>query len=383
MSSYSSDIFHELSEYTAPSWVGDLKILPKRQVTLAVKPTPIHRWNITEIPEDYTIYIKRDDLTGCSLSGSKVRKLEFLLADAMVKGYKSVITGGTTQSNHSRATLVAARQLGLDCHLVLRSREEIGESYSTSGNFIMMEAGSPNIYILPWQPFTTETFENYIKHLAKYIGETTKSIPYHIPCGGDNELAIFGYISAWEELMKQKVHERYDDIVFANGTSGTAIGLGIGNYLTGSKLKIHPVLTSSTIELVQDKMDKTLCRFGLDVKSKDLFDIIDGYIGGGYNVYTKEDVIINQSTIRTTGIYCDPVYVGKALKGLKTELRINPGRFKGKRILFIHTGGTFGMMEKDIAKIIHTNESTKRIKQWCDVFPTFINTESVDCLRTK
>lgn len=367
--------FHEVSEYVPPSWCKDLDIIPKHQVTLAVKPTPIHRWNIEKIPEDFKIYIKRDDLTGCSLSGSKVRKLEFLLADAKVKGYKSVITGGTTQSNHSRATLVAARQLGMDCHLVLRSKEQICESFNASGNFIMMEAGSPNIYLLPWQPFTTETFDSNIKHLADYIGETTQNMPYYIPCGGDNELAIYGYISAWEEMMKQKIHERYDDIVFANGTSGTAIGLGIGNYLTGNKLRIHPVLTSSTKKKVYAKMNKTLQRFGFDVKSEDMFDIIDGYIGGGYNVYTEDDVAFHQNTVKTTGIYCDPVYVGKALKGLITELQNNPGRFKGKRILFIHTGGTFGMLEKDIAEIIHSNESMKRIKQWHDIFPTLVDSE--------
>jgi 1-aminocyclopropane-1-carboxylate deaminase/D-cysteine desulfhydrase-like pyridoxal-dependent ACC family enzyme len=76
---------------------------------------------------DLNIWVKRDDLTSCDLSGNKVRKLEFLLADALAGGHDCVVTAGGEQSNHCRATAVAARQLGLDCYQILRTTKAPSE----------------------------------------------------------------------------------------------------------------------------------------------------------------------------------------------------------------------------------------------------------------
>jgi D-cysteine desulfhydrase len=116
--------------YNPPSWITDnLKtaIIPKTRIRLFNGPTPIHAFKIPGIEQsELSCFIKRDDLTSFDMSGNKVRKLEFLMADALSaqESYDSVITIGGLQSNHARATAVASRQLGLDPYLILRTKEQ-------------------------------------------------------------------------------------------------------------------------------------------------------------------------------------------------------------------------------------------------------------------
>ena len=139
--------FLDVVPYAPPPWAAGIAHVPPRRVLLAHTPTPVHRWRVPGVPESVELFIKRDDLTGAELSGNKarparlctrccrcaerarrplpplpqVRKLEFLLADALAQECDCVVTIGGLQSNHARATAVAARLLGLDAHLILRT----------------------------------------------------------------------------------------------------------------------------------------------------------------------------------------------------------------------------------------------------------------------
>ena len=108
----------KLEQYTPPEWAARLSSVPDQVVRLAMRPTPVEKWNLPSAD----IWIKRDDLTGCALSGNKIRKLEFLLAEALSTGCDAVITCGGIQSNHCRATAMAARSLGMQPVLFLRGR---------------------------------------------------------------------------------------------------------------------------------------------------------------------------------------------------------------------------------------------------------------------
>ena len=142
--------------------------------------------------------------------------------------------------------------------------------------------------------------------------------------------------------MSQNILEDFDDVVCATGSGGTATGLAVANYLTGSKLKIHTVLVADEMESISQHVKSTLEELGLhNAKPDDVLDIIDGYFGKGYSLTTSEDITDITELARATGIFLDPVYTGKALSGLLKELQFNIGRFKGNRILFIHTGGIF------------------------------------------
>ena len=122
----------DIHQYTPPTWASKLKV-PTHQLKLGHLPTPIHRWNIPnsttsgEQSQNVQFYIKRDDYSGSEMSGNKVRKLEFLIADALQKKCNSVITVGGIQSNHCRATAVACARVGLKAHLVLRTSHSTTE----------------------------------------------------------------------------------------------------------------------------------------------------------------------------------------------------------------------------------------------------------------
>ncbi|XP_015748744.1 PREDICTED: bifunctional D-cysteine desulfhydrase/1-aminocyclopropane-1-carboxylate deaminase, mitochondrial-like [Acropora digitifera] len=115
----------DLQKYKPPKWAASLKDIPQHFVQLAQRNTPIHPWDLSQLPKGFSLYIKRDDLTGNALSGNKVRKLDFLLADALYKNCDTIFTCGGLQSNHCRATAVASRQLGLSCYLFLRSPKQV------------------------------------------------------------------------------------------------------------------------------------------------------------------------------------------------------------------------------------------------------------------
>ncbi|CAA0820958.1 Bifunctional D-cysteine desulfhydrase/1-aminocyclopropane-1-carboxylate deaminase-mitochondrial [Striga hermonthica] len=124
--------------YAPPSWASHLNPLPSHIFSLGHFPTPIHKWNLPNLPKNTEVYLKRDDLSGMQLSGNKVRKLEFLMADAVEKGADCIITIGGIQSNHCRATAVAARYLNLDCYLILRtSKVLVDQDPGLTGNLLV------------------------------------------------------------------------------------------------------------------------------------------------------------------------------------------------------------------------------------------------------
>ena len=127
--------------YNPPAWISnnlDARIIPDSRIRLFNGPTPIHDFKIPGLEQSgLSALIKRDDLTSFDMSGNKVRKLEFLMAEALrnESSYDSVITIGGLQSNHARATAVAARQLGLDPYLILRTRDQ-PEDVNFVGNLL-------------------------------------------------------------------------------------------------------------------------------------------------------------------------------------------------------------------------------------------------------
>ncbi|XP_073256234.1 uncharacterized protein [Porites lutea] len=355
----------QLRSYEAPKWASSLKDIPQFFVQLAQRNTPIHPWNISNLPEGFSLSIKRDDLTGSTLSGNKVRKLEFLLADALNKKCDTIFTCGGVQSNHCRATAVAARQLGLDCYLFLRSSEQ-STDIGCKGNLFLNKMVGSRIIVVP-----KLQYKSGLKQMMEKMAEKLKqqgSSAYLIEIGGSSYTGMFGYLTAFQEMIQQNVLEDYDDIVVTIGSGGTASGIAIGNYLTGSKLKCHAVNVSDNAAYFYNKINEDLRSGGIDVKAEDIIDIIDGYKGGGYGVSTEHELENIIKISRTTGILVDPVYNIKAIRGMLTEMKNNPGRFKGKRVLYIHTGGVFGLYDGRMDSLItQSPEGTKQVFYWGDI----------------
>ncbi|OIV94165.1 hypothetical protein TanjilG_13782 [Lupinus angustifolius] len=152
--------------YTPPSWASHLNPLPSHVFSLAHLPTPIHKWNLPNLPPNTHLYLKRDDLSGMQLSGNKVRKLEFLMADAVAQGADCIITIGGIQSNHCRATAVAAKYLNLDCYLILRtSKALVDQDPGLTGNLLVERLVGAHVQLI--------SKEEYAK-----IGSVAKGLGY-------------------------------------------------------------------------------------------------------------------------------------------------------------------------------------------------------------
>ncbi|NIR51969.1 D-cysteine desulfhydrase family protein [candidate division KSB1 bacterium] len=318
---------------------------PKR-IDLARVPTRIEKLKkVSNYFEGPQIYVKRDDFTGVATTGNKIRKLEFLLADAVEQNCDCVITCGSYNSNHARATAVAAAKVGLKCHLVLRD----GMRAPMEGNlFLDRLVGAEVEYV---------THEEYkqIDGIMQEVAERFHSEghnPYIIPEGGSNEIGSLGYVKAAEEIaqqlksMKLQIHH----IVTAVGSGGTYAGLLLGKFLYDLPMQFHGINVCDDAAFFTKKIDSLLKkiqkRFDLDlpISKKDL-SIIDGYVGKGFGLSSQEEIDLIKQIAQTEGLILDPVYTGKAMLGLKDQIR--QGRFKpDENLLFVHTGGIFGLFAK-------------------------------------
>ncbi|XP_069114459.1 uncharacterized protein [Argopecten irradians] len=354
--------------YQCPDWAKCLSPTPTHRLKLANERTPIHRWELSGIPAGFELSIKRDDMTGCLLSGNKVRKLDFLLAEALKQKCRHVITCGDVHSNHCRATVVAARRLGLTPHLILRDDVHKTSVRGCSGNEFFTRLCGPNIYRVPLGSPYSSVSKPMMEKVAKEIKKESGDDSYIIPvAGGSSFPGVFGLISTFEEMISQGLLDNYDDLVFPCSSGCTAAGMGISNYLTGSNIRCHAInVTEIPKSNFLQHINQTIVDMGLPdrVKADNIVDIIEGHQGKGYNISTQEELDFLSSVAVTTGIMLDPTYSGKAALGMVRELNNNQHRFKGNRILFLHTGGVFGMynVQLDTKTTAETRDEVKLCK---------------------
>jgi len=319
--------------------------LPKRYA-LAHLPTPIEKLErLSQLFEGPDIYIKRDDLTGMGKTGNKVRKLEFLVADAMQEGAQCLMTCGGAQSNHARATALAAAKAGFKSHLVLREPA----SGDIDGNLFIDRLVGAEVTFIASQEY--EQVDDVMHRLAEdYAQKGIKA--YVIPEGGSTALGALGYVVAIEEVHRQMaaMHLEFDHLISAVGSGGTLAGMLLGKSLYDLKAQIHGINVCDDAPHFQERINNILReakrRFGfaLNLQKKDI-NVIDGYVGKGYGLSRQEELDLIKLVARTEGIILDPVYTAKAMFGLKDQIR--KGRFtKSEKVLFWHTGGIFGLFPK-------------------------------------
>jgi D-cysteine desulfhydrase len=315
-------------------------------IRLAQLPTPIVKLErISRMFEGPQIYMKRDDYTGIGTTGNKIRKLEFLLAEALNQKCDYVITCGGLQSNHARTTAVAAAKVGLKCHLVLRN----GLDKSLEANAFLGRLVGAEL-----ETVTPEEYQR-VHEIMSAVAEKLKTHghrPYIIPEGGSNELGSLGYVKAVEEIagqlkaMKLKIHH----VVAAVGSGGTYAGLLMGKYLYDLPAQVHGVNVCDDeayfVNKIHGIIKNAQKRFelNLNISKKDI-KIIDGYVGKGYGLSRQEEIDTIKRVAQTEGIILDPVYTGKAMYALSDQIR--QGTFKAhENVLFIHSGGIFGLFPK-------------------------------------
>lgn len=342
-------MLHE-TPYSPPSWASHLHPIPTHFVSLGQFPTPIHRWNLPDLPADTEVWIKRDDLTGMQLSGNKVRKLEFLMAAAKAEGADCVITLGGIQSNHCRATAVAARYLNLDCYLVLRtSRTQVEEDPGLTGNLLVERMVGAHVELVSKEEYRQYGSEALGRMLKEKLIREGRS-PYVIPVGGSNSLGAWGYVEATREIEEQ-VKEKtctangFDDIVMACGSGGTTAGLALASYLSTLKARVHAYAVCDDPDYFYDYIQGLLDGMNANIGARNLVNVVDAK-GLGYAMSTSEELKVVKEVAEATGVILDPVYSGKALVGLLKDMKEKPENWVGRKVLFVHTGGLLGMYDK-------------------------------------
>jgi len=343
--------------YLAPEWARGLAVIPRGRLRLARLPTPTERWRPPDADPDWDIWIKRDDLTGLVTSGNKIRKLEFLLAEALEQSADTVITCGGIQSNHARATAAAARALGLDCHLVLAANSAPVADPGLGGNLLLDRLVGARIHRITWEEYPERS-----AHMATVARELQAAgrRPFVIPEGGSSLAGCWGYIEAIQELLAEQRAHGWDwaDLAGACGSGGTAAGLAAGVRAAGWPVRVHAVIVSRDVEYFRELIRRHWLDLGLGSAVDETVDLVPGYVGAGYGVSQPQELERLVHTARRTGVILDPVYTGKAFYGMISEMRANPGRFQGRRVLFWHTGGLFALFDRqdELAPVIRRME---------------------------
>ncbi len=316
------------------------------RLQLAQLPTPITRLDkFSRQFEDTVIWVKRDELTGTEVSGNKIRKLEFSIAEAREQGCNTLITCGGVQSNHCRSTAILGVRLGMKVHLILRGEKP----QQAEGNLLLDYLAGAEISYLPQRQWRTH--QDLAADLQQeYTGKGDKA--FFIPTGASDEVGLWGYIAACEELKADfdRMNMHPDYILTATGSGGTQGGLIVGRELFGIDSKIVAVNVCDDAKYFEDKIieDVTLWkqRYKQPFDSENLsIHTIDGYVGPGYGEAGPEVFQTIRELAACEGIFLDPVYTGKAFHGMVTELhKGESGQLAGARnLLFIHTGGLFGV----------------------------------------
>ncbi|KAK8294432.1 hypothetical protein V6Z12_D06G256900 [Gossypium hirsutum] len=323
--------------YSPPTWASHLKPIPSHVFSLAHLPTPIHKWNLPNLPQNTEVWLKREDLSGMQLSGNKVRKLEFLLAEAVAQGADCIITIGGIQSNHCRATAVAAKYLNLDSYLILfTSKLLVDKDPGLTGNLLVERFMGAHIQLISKEEYAkigSVALTNVLKEQLLKEGRR----PYVIPVGGSNSLGTWGYIEAMREIEEQlqirSNRVKFDDIVVACGSGGTIAGLSLGSWLGALKAKVHAFCVCYDPDYFYDFVQDLIDGLQAGVNARDIVSIINEL------KFVKE-------VAAATGVVLDPVYSGKAAYGMMKDMAENPKKWEGRKVLFVHTGGLLGLFDK-------------------------------------
>lgn len=289
------------------------------------------------------IWVKRDDLTHSVASGNKVRKLEYCLAEAQASGADVVLTFGGVQSNHCRSTALLCAQLGLACHLVLRSNDALSQA---DGNLLLDWLAGAEVDYVPARKLALEQADIEADLIERYAQRGLKV--HVIPIGASDATGVWGYIDASRELARDCKEHGLESpaIVHATGSGGTQAGLIAGCSAYFDAADVFGINVCDDSAWFQNKIGEDLRRW--EDKFKVLgfapgpINILDGHVGEGYAKASDEVLVTIAELAREEGLILDPVYAGKAFHGLLEEIRVQ--RLEAhKSLVFVHTGGVFGL----------------------------------------
>ena len=275
--------------------------------------------------------VKRDDAIPFGFGGNKVRKLEFVLRDALDAGADTIVTVGGIQSNHARATAAAAVKFGMRCTIIANGTRP---EKPTANALLNVLLGADLVYI----PSRHERAEALRTVMAQLVADGRR--PFAIPLGASTSVGALGFVAAIDELARQG--DLPDVIVHATSSGGTQAGLVAGLTLRGATTRVigisaddPAVSVASTVREIVRGID------GLGEFSSPI-EVDDAWVGGGYGVPTDSSREAQTLLARTEGIFVDHTYTAKAMAALIA--RVRSGEFSdNENVLFWHTGGQVGL----------------------------------------
>jgi D-cysteine desulfhydrase len=311
------------------------------KLNFAHLPTPL--WHSARLDEllGTQVWVKRDDATAGAESGNKIRKLEFLLCEAIARKSRWVVTCGGWQSNHARTTALLCARLGLRTQLFLRSEDP---NPAVTGNLLLDRmAGAEVRFITRAQYQDRDQLMNQAQADLERSGQPC----YVIPEGGSNGLGALGYVEAMHEVRVQLDlglgggPAPFDAVVHACGSGGTAAGVALGAWRWGVAEQCLAIAVCDDKSYFAPLIERIISEskaLDPELTQSAGLEIIDQYKGPAYGVASPEQKRFLIDVTRRTGMVLDPVYSGKALYGLAQMTE------KPARILFIHTGGLPGLL---------------------------------------
>jgi 1-aminocyclopropane-1-carboxylate deaminase/D-cysteine desulfhydrase-like pyridoxal-dependent ACC family enzyme len=295
------------------------------------------------IPGAPHIYVKRDDHIGYLCGGNKIRKLEYVMSDVLTQGATAVVTMGSFQSNHARATAMVSKRLGLECVLILNGEEPD----DPRGNYKISHLLKAKVVPVTSREERLPKMEEVARSLEGR-GERV----YKVSLGASDEIGSLGLVKALDELVhqQQQMGIQFDAIIIGSSSGGTQAGLEVGKRMFGLSdlriLGISPDDPADDIKCVMERITgPMLSRLGMESDLKaESFIVDDSYIGVGYNHSTSLSEEATELFLETEGILLDPVYTSKSAAALIDYCR--NGNFNPEdNVLFWHTGGLINLFE--------------------------------------
>lgn len=321
-----------------------LELGKRPRFSLAQLPTPMHKIeNFGQQLNGPELWIKRDDLTGLEGGGNKIRKLEFLVGDAIDKGSDMLVTAGAIQSNHTRQTAAAAAKCQLKCALLhFCWATDAGPLYRQSGNILLSSLMGAELYLdeIPRPIEDQNPLLDFFNRLKRSGHD-----PYLIPAGAsEHKLGSFGYMNCAAEIVLQSRERdiQFDYVVHCTGSSSTQAGLVAGFALMGENIKVIGVADDHETEIKCERVLKlandALAELESSIRVSPAEIEITAADQSVYGEAEPETFETIRLLARTEGLVADPVYEGKALRGLQKLAK--DGRFETNcKILLMHLGG--------------------------------------------
>ncbi len=341
------------------------------KLSLGIYPTPLERMERLEKRlETGPLYVKREDLCGMGLGGNKVRKLEYLVQEALEQGCTTLLTYGGPQTNHGRLTVAAAVRVGMKSVLILDGERP----ERMSGNLILdglMGADLRFVGEVDSEGLDREAYR--IRYEQKVQDLTQKVIEeyerrgekvYVIPVGGSNERGALGYVQMIPELMKQMEEEGLESatLVCGAGSMGTFAGLWLGAAYYHAPIRVAGISINPQTDFTKESVCEYIERAGrayemdVDCQPEDLeiyfYTKNAPYAGLGYNVPDPDTMSYIRMMAETEAIFLDPCYTGKVFHGYVDLLQ--KGKISPRGAIFLHTGGVPGLWAEEHMSALQT-----------------------------